>query len=220
MQHENMIFYRRRLPHYQPSGASFHLSFRLAGSLPRHKVVELMDAQEALLHQARSATDESQRKQQLEEAGDVYFRKFDDLLDKADEGPRWLQEPEIAAMVASAMSYRDGKQYELLVFCIMPNHVHLIIRVERSDTSLYRILQSLKAYTAREANRILGRSGDFWQHESYDHVVRDGAELERTIYYILNNPVKAGLCRKWNDWAWTYVREGLIDSWDETVSDV
>jgi putative transposase len=93
----------------------------------------------------------------------------------------------------------------------MPNHIHLVVNVERSDASLYRILQSLKAFTALKANRILGHSGAFWQHESYDHVVRDDIELERIVWYVLQNPVKARLCRQWQDWRWSYVKEGLID---------
>ena len=46
------------------------------------------------------------------------------------------------------------------------------------------------------------RSGVFWQDESYDHIVRDQAELERTIKYVLNNPVKAGLVDDWEKWKW------------------
>lgn len=79
----------------------------------------------------------------------------------------------------------------------------------RSDTSLYRILQSLKAYTARRANEIIGQKGAFWQHESYDHVVRNGKELERIIDYVLHNPVKAGKVSSREQWRWSYCRKNL-----------
>lgn len=124
----------------------------------------------------------------------------------------WLRNPQVADLVAAAIHFRDAKVYDLLTFCIMPNHVHMLISVERSDASLYRILQSLKSYTARESNALIGRSGAFWHHESYDHVVRDEAELERTVWYILDNPVKAGLCKHWRDWKWTFVKDGLVES--------
>jgi putative transposase len=90
----------------------------------------------------------------------------------------------------------------------MPNHVHLVIadNVKRSDASLYRILQQLKSYTAVQANKLLNRGGAFWQHESYDHVVRDGEELERIVRYVLNNPVKAGLVEDWQNWNWSYCK--------------
>ena len=67
-------------------------------------------------------------------------------------------------------------------------------------------MTSIKGYTARQANLILERQGYFWQHESYDHIVRDPAELDRIRRYILNNPVKAGLVDEWRDWPWSYCR--------------
>jgi REP-associated tyrosine transposase len=65
-------------------------------------------------------------------------------------------------------------------------------------------MQSLKRYTARQANKILGREGAFWQDESYDHVIQDNDEYIRLINYLLENPVKAGLASKWDAWPWTY----------------
>ena len=73
----------------------------------------------------------------------------------------------------------------------MANHVHLLVWPRVSPS---RFLQTLKGYTAREANRMLGRTGQpFWQAESYDHSVRDDRESDRIKAYIENNPVKAGL---------------------------
>lgn len=66
------------------------------------------------------------------------------------------------------------------------------------------ILRLIKGSTARECNKILNRSGSFWQQESYDHVVRDHIELLRIVEYVINNPVKASLCEKWEDWKWSY----------------
>jgi REP element-mobilizing transposase RayT len=72
-------------------------------------------------------------------------------------------------------------------------------------------LRLLKGRTARACNLELNRNGSFWQHESYDHLVRDEQEMERTILYILNNPVKAGLVKEWKDWPFTYVSPELGD---------
>jgi putative transposase len=64
-----------------------------------------------------------------------------------------------------------------------------------------RFLQTVKGYTAREANRLLGRTGQpFWQAESYDHVVGDDRESDRINGYIENNPVKAGLVANAEDY--------------------
>jgi REP element-mobilizing transposase RayT len=103
----------------------------------------------------------------------------------------------------------------------MPNHVHMVIDVGRisnstihggrneistNNTSLFRILQSIKRHTAHKANIELNRHGAFWQHESYDHVVRDDADLSRIVDYVIYNPVHAGLVRSWEEWPWTYLR--------------
>ena len=99
----------------------------------------------------------------------------------------------------------------------MPNHVHLLFQpkettpesavgesrigeMEDSKSPLSKIMHSLKSYTAHEANRILHRSGVFWQSESYDHWVRDDDELERIVDYIMANPVKAGMVKNPHEW--------------------
>ncbi|MBF9223056.1 hypothetical protein I2H31_18280 [Hymenobacter sp. BT662] len=69
---------------------------------------------------------------------------------------------------------------------------------------LVKTLQRLKSYTATRANKVLGRTGAFWQAESYDHVVRNG-ELERVLAYVVENPVKAGFVEDWEQWPHTYL---------------
>ncbi len=92
----------------------------------------------------------------------------------------------------------------------MPNHGHVVCTplAKENDTfySLGEIFQSLKRHTARQSNLVLGRSGAFWQDESYDHIVRDEAELERIIKYVIYNPVKVGLVDEWTKWKWTYCK--------------
>jgi REP element-mobilizing transposase RayT len=147
-----------------------------------------------------------EEKDKINELRKRYFVRFDKLLDTARQGPGWLRNAEVAEVVLDAIHYRDGREYELLAYCIMPNHVHLVMTLERNSVSLYRVLQSLKRFTAREANKILFRAGAFWQHESYDHVVRDGKELVRVIAYVLGNPEKAGLVDQWKSWRWSYAK--------------
>lgn len=65
-------------------------------------------------------------------------------------------------------------------------------------------MQHLKGNTARRASQLLGRTGHFWQRESYDHYARDGRELERIVVYVLDNPVKAGLAASREGWRWGY----------------
>jgi REP element-mobilizing transposase RayT len=52
--------------------------------------------------------------------------------------------------------------------------------------------------------------GTFWQHESYDHVIRNEKEFERIVTYIIENPVKAGLVEEWQQWPYTYINPELL----------
>jgi REP element-mobilizing transposase RayT len=77
---------------------------------------------------------------------------------------------------------------------------------KKVEVALASIMQSLKGWTARCCNLALGRRGEFWQHESFDRVIRNHAEWERVVNYVVNNPVKAGFVENWQDWKWSYRR--------------
>ena len=192
-------FYRRRLPHIQIAGATYFITFRLANSLPLEALDKLAEEKQKITKLPDN---------QKEAAHRTWFAKYDDYLDKALHGNLYLKNEQIADMVAASFQFRDGKAYDLISYCIMLNHVHLVCTpLEKSDGTYYgltEILHSLKRHTAREANKILQRTGTFWQDESYDHFIRDDTELERIVKYVLYNPVKARLVKEQTDWKWSY----------------
>lgn len=104
----------------------------------------------------------------------------------------------------------------------MSNRIHLIFRhinstgsKDKSKANNYpvtAILHSIKSYSALECNKILGRSGKLWQSESSDRVIRNQDELENCMWYVLNNPVKAGLVDQWWDWPFTYCNSKFVKS--------
>jgi REP element-mobilizing transposase RayT len=133
---------------------------------------------------------------------------MDRLLDNARTGPLTLRQPGIAKVVVDAIHYRDGGPYDLHNYVVMPNHVHLLI-TPRLPVS--QLMQSLKRFTARESNRILGLTGQpFWQDESYDRQVRNEREFARIARYIEMNPVHAGFASKPEDFPWSSA--GPIDN--------
>ena len=227
-------FYRRNLPHIQPPGATFFVTFHLTGSLPRSVLqhwktekyrleTEKINILKSENNERLAAIEEEISKQKRE-----WFRKIEKTLDDAQSGPVWLKDDRIAKQVVDSMRYLDGKTYCLDAYCVMANHVHIVftpLPIQSSDvaqtvglcpktrkleslrdSSLSSIMQSLKGYTARKANQLLGRRGAFWHHESYDHCVRNSNELSKIIRYVLNNPVKAGLVETWEEWKWSYCR--------------
>ena len=106
------------------------------------------------------------------------------------------------------MSFQYGEReryfYDLRAWVIMPNHVHVLLEPK---VPLSIITRWLKGSTARQANEILGRTGNtFWQNESFDHWVRNDEELNRIVRYIEYNPVTAGLVKTPEDWAWSSAR--------------
>ena len=194
-------YYRRRLPHIQIAGSTYFVTFRLINSLPKEALEKLAEESERIKKLPPDQLDLAQRR---------WFGKFDDYLDRVLCGEAFLKNEQVADLVAEAIHYRDGKVYTLEAFTIMSNHGHVVctpLEKENGEfNSLTEIFQSLKRHTARKSNEVLGRSGAFWQDESYDHIVRDQAELERIIKYVLYNPVKAGLVDDWKKWKWSYCR--------------
>jgi putative transposase len=121
------------------------------------------------------------------------FSAMDRLLDQARIGPLHLRRADIASMVVEAIQYHSDYlgHYELHGFVVMPNHVHLLIT---PAISISEIMQSLKRFTARRANQMLGLTGQpSWQDESYDRLVRNATEFQKIMKYIERNPVVAGL---------------------------
>jgi putative transposase len=128
---------------------------------------------------------------------------MDRLLDTTRTGPLYLRQPEFAKMVVEAIQYeeRDMKHCQLHSYVVMPNHVDLLM-TPLVDVS--KVTQSLKRFTAREGNRVLGLTGQpFWQDESYDRLVRNKAEFQRIASYIEMNPVKAGLAATPEEFPWS-----------------
>lgn len=214
---ERNIFYRRNLPHIHPQDALFFITFRLHGSLPAHIIEQLrteyLAEERRLKTQYQGGTWLAQRHKMQEK----HFGKYDDYLDECSHGPVWLSDPRIAEIVAEEIKRLDNVRYRLICYCIMPNHVHLLIDCagfwDRPSSQhggkipypLSYTMQLLKGRTARLANQVLQRSGKFWQDESYDHFIRNEVELARLIAYILNNPVRAGRVEDWRDWPFTYL---------------
>lgn len=199
LKNENGSFYDRKLPHIQPIGATYFITFRLYGSVPIHVLKSLREQRAELEEQYKNDIDA------LRVARKRWFGCFDESLDTATNEPYWLRKDEIAEIVSSALHFYDGKSYTLHAFCIMPNHVHLLITLLPDAPPLYKILKSIKWFTARQSNLILNLTGNpFWAQESYDHIVRKNGEFERVVEYIVQNPVKARLVVEVRDWKWTF----------------
>jgi len=205
-------FYHRKLPHFQPTEATFFVTFRLAGSIPMEVIRRLREnyelVQKGILEQ-KDLTEKEQRELVYAEQKRL-FAATDEFLDTNLNEPYWLREKEVAEIVAESMRFYDGKHYDLIGYCIMPNHVHSMMTLLPNAPVLFKIMQNLKKYTAVHANKILQRAGDFWEKESYDRVVRDENEFWNILNYILQNPVKARFVEEWHQWPFTFAKPELL----------
>jgi REP element-mobilizing transposase RayT len=156
---------RGYLPHFDSPATIQFVTYRLVDSLPRAIVEGLMLADDGI-HQ------------------------IDRELDSG-VGKCWLKDPEIASLVQDSLLHSDGDRYRLLAWCLMPNHVHVVIDMPDDTVSLGTIVRSWKSFTARRANHYLGRSGSFWHPDYFDRYMRDEGQLGRTIEYVEQNPVTA-----------------------------
>ncbi len=183
----------RSLPHWQQEGATYFVTFRLDDSLPQEVFKQWRDERDAALREAKQAANLSDAEKQ-ELAGKIAEeceKKLERHLDQGI-GECWLRDSGVSKMVEAALRHFDGERYLLGSYVIMPNHVHVLVRPAMGHT-LSDILQSWKSFTAKEANKLLNREGEFWQPESFDHIVRNEQQLEKFGRYIQDNPKKASL---------------------------
>jgi putative transposase len=170
----------RRLPHVFHEGCDLFVTWHLAGSLPRERYPPAGKMNSG-----------------------AAFIWIDRYLDSSREGPLWLAREEIARIVEGAL---HCQRCDLHAYVIMPNHVHVLMAPKMPPPKL---MQSIKGASARAANKMLGTSGQpFWQHESYDHVVRTPEEFSKIRRYIENNPVKAGLAATPEAYRWSSAWSG------------
>ncbi len=176
---------RRRLPHEYPEGKWLFVTCDLHGSLPqaRYPPANKLISGEA-------------------------FVWMDRYPDGTRKGPMYLKVESVARTVISCL-YRgvDLGHYDLGSWVLMANHMHVLLFPRIGPSKL---LRAFKGTSAREADRILNRTGEpFWQGESYDHWVRNDMELARIRGYTENNPVKAGLVLRPEDYLWSSASAGM-----------
>lgn len=165
--------YGTNLPHYEIPGAVYFVTFRLHDSLPAEVVEKLSAEREAFLRNAclpLSSEKEEQRRRN-------YSYQMECNLDRGF-GECVLREPAVRETLASILQRFDGDRYLLGDYVIMPNHVHLLMRM-RLDLKMRIQCHKWKSFSGREINAVAGRSGRLWQSEPFDHIVRSAEKLQQ-----------------------------------------
>jgi type I restriction enzyme R subunit/putative DNA methylase len=187
--------HRGYLPHWEREHATYFVTFRLADSLPAEARKRIEDQRYDIVKTAEQL-DRPLTETERERLDQLYSVNVDELLN-AGHGACYLKNADCAAVVAETLSKWDDERYALYAWCVMPNHVHAVFR-PFAGHALGDILHSWKSYTAKACNKLLGRTGEFWQRESFDRLIRDREEFDQRVRYTVENPAVAGLV----DWKW------------------
>ena len=187
------------LPHWEQRDAYYFITFRTADSIPLNTLKQWHYERDVWL--VSRGIDPAKEDWQVdlehlpEDEHREFYRSFTarwhDHLDQG-HGSCLLRQPETSAIVAENLKHFDGDRYQLDSFVVMPNHVHVLVR-PFVGMDLADLLHSWKSYTAKEINKHLERSGELWEPESYDTLVRDVEHLWKALRYIGKNPAKASL---------------------------
>lgn len=175
------------------------VTFRLSDSMPREVVERWHDEIAKWLKEHNlngRSVDDVLNAHEIDETLKRELRRFKNRkwhghLDDC-HGACVLRTPQNRKLVVESLLFFDGERYDLERFVIMPNHVHLLIQM-RIGFQLRKQLTETMRYSARKVNALLHQTGDFWQSEPFDHVVRSETQFEYLQRYIAENPRKADL---------------------------
>ncbi len=173
---------RGYIPHFEGGQIPQFFTFRLYDSLPASVVEHWRNEFPA-----------------IDDQGKIRFRKnVERYLDRG-YGSCFLRDERVANLVQNSLLFHHDKKYRLSAWVIMPNHIHFLA-TPLENIELSQIAHSIKSFTAHEANKLLKRTGQFWQHEPFDRYIRNRKHFVSVVRYIENNPVKSGLCSLPEDW--------------------
>jgi len=173
------------LPHWEQGEVWYFITFRLADALPR-LVVEKIKLERERWREARDLANLSRR--ELAEYHQLFSERYENLL-HAGNGACLLRDPQNAEIMHDTLRFFEGERYALDEYVIMPNHVHVLVK-PFAGHGLVQILHAWKSFSANQINRLMGRTGQLWQHESYDHIVRNESAMQAIRLYIRANPGK------------------------------
>ena len=121
----------------------------------------------------------------------MFSDRIENLLNNG-HGSCCLADADNAQIVADALLNFNHERYILYEWVVMPNHVHVLVK-PLGGNQLSDILHSWKSYTGTAIHKKMGKSGQFWMRESYDHIIRNEKSFAKIKEYIKNNPIKAGI---------------------------
>ena len=181
----------RSLPRWEASGAIYHVSFHLADSVPQAQL-EIWRAERQRLTELAKTADRPLTPDEIV----LLKRAYDEHVERylaSGYGSCLLRHAEVAEALKKTICHANGEKYALHEWCIMPNHVHIVVGGFTDAAPIRDLIQTWKSVSAHRINRVLGRTGEVWHRDAYTRIIRDREEYSRQMSYVWNNPESAGL---------------------------
>lgn len=106
----------------------------------------------------------------------------------------------LAVQIVESINWlRMSHRWSVFCYCVMPDHVHLVVSPTEAGEPLHSVISSFKKWTTRKAWEC-GLRGKLWQRGWYDHVARAEEDLLAMCQYVLDNPVRCGLVESVDEW--------------------
>ena len=196
---EVRVYKHGMLPHWRQDGCTYFVTFRLNDSLPQTVLDQLKEERNFWLKKHGINSEAENWKEQFTKLSEEKRREFERLAttklnQQLDQGygSCVLRKSSNAEIVANGLDHFNGLRVRSGDYVVMPNHVHALLTPVQ-PFELADLLKSIKGFTALKINKQEGSSGNFWQRESYDHIVRTPEQLYAFQKYIRANPQKAKL---------------------------
>jgi hypothetical protein len=183
-----IVKHRRTLPHWEQSGCSYFVTFRLADSLPPAKLKYLRDWKKLWLQQQpKPWTDRTFR-----ELETYYSRRIEHWLDNG-LGGCCLRTKEAPRHCGHGAGILPSRALRPSFLCCHAKPRACPIEAKRVNLAFAKVVHSWKSYTAHQILPKLNRREPLWMSEYFDHIVRSERQLDRLRWYIRDNPLKARL---------------------------
>lgn len=189
-------------PHKERENAIYHIGFRLYDSIPQTTIRELQIKRVQMKTRVMEAQGQLSE-YDCEQIDRLFSSEIERLIDNG-YGSCIFNENKNCEIMCNVLTSDSGSKYELYAWCIMPNHIHVLMSLLEKN-KLADVVHAWKSAASHLINKKRNAIGRLWQRDYFNRIIRDYNHYLRTKEYIWNNPDKAGL----HDWSWRWKTHGV-----------
>jgi REP element-mobilizing transposase RayT len=216
-------YIRLKQPHIQHIGQTFSVTIITHDAIPKQKLDILKQEKDTALHEIKDLNPDEQKKLKWR-IYSQFEEELENLLNTKYRQEHLFKKRTAALILKEKIHAFDNIYYKLAAYCIMSNHVHLLldfsVQIPENWDGLTNIdnylnvgtvVGRIKGGSAHTINKTTGRSEQLWNLGYYDRYIRSDRHFHQTVSYIINNPVKAKIVEKWTDYPYIFLSDSIIN---------